>query len=864
MDFKNILQSLTSLSEATKETGKGRVHKAEPGGYGRKYDTDEEGDENAEKKPSSDEKRGRGRPKKGADDSGNVKKYDTDALGTAMGVGKAPKKPIGKTSVKHSLKDWIEHVGTSIINEEEQVTIAPAQQNTQVIKQGDKTLGTVTNPQLAQQIKQSLGKGEMSLASDEIDEDAMDEAVRGTVFGKQGYRAPQNQGERDTVAQTIKQNRAQNRADTRVTGYGNKVAPQRGVSSADTGGARGSAVNVDQSGQVGDFNPGIGNIDPRAQGYRGALNLGKTSQGKGIVGEKAPPGEKAERMVKHIKKGYSKDGKLTPKEKSIAFATAWKAHNKGKVEEESIVGQDVLSPKEKLAPHAGMGKGKLQQKLGQAGIIAKNIGRFLKGKPEIPTMEGVELSDGTILTEGDIKRRLNLFLDELVSGTGKFNINTAVELQDKALANRIIDRTLQHGAFKHLPGTMKGQLRDFALEEFGFTDYDQSLEEDDPVLPKLLQKRPVVAEPSAFAPTREVTPFTAGTPEKGNFLSGLRKSAPTLESEDMKDIQFESWENQLNGLLTEGLTVSSSTGQQGSPDSVTISATDSDAQELLNIVRKAGLGVFGGGEQAVSHDGHDSALMSVPGEEADGSGTEPETSPEVVGDGDDMLALIKKMSGISAQPTALVSVDSEEDSEDSEDYADEEDSEEDYSDEDDSEESEEEHDSEESDEDEVEEGNAFTGALAKAKSDGIQKGEKMSVGGKTYPVKEDDMEEGNAFTGKLKSTPKGGDFELDGKKYKDTSGLDEEALDQPATMEEETCNECGMNESQCGCSHMEESFANDVGGDAMAAAELLKLKSLLSMGNDLHREKQDQTVGNPTRVSVRESLNEWKKLSGIK
>ena len=168
---------------------------------------------------------------------------------------------------------------------------------------------------------------------DKFAEDAVDEAVRGTVFGKQGYRAPETQGERDMVAKTIKGNRAQNRADTRVTGYGSKVAPQRGVDSADTGSARGSAVNVDQTGQATDFEPGIGNIDPRAQGYRGALSLGKSSQGKGVVAEKAPPGAKAERMVKHIKKGYANDGKITPKEKSIAYATAWKAHNKNKLKE---------------------------------------------------------------------------------------------------------------------------------------------------------------------------------------------------------------------------------------------------------------------------------------------------------------------------------------------------------------------------------------------------------------------------------------------------------------------------------------------------------------------------------------------------
>jgi len=45
------------------------------------------------------------------------------------------------------------------------------------------------------------------------------------------------------------------------------------------------------------------------------------------IQEKAPPGAKFERMVKHIKKGYSEDG-LTDRERSIAYATAWKAKNK--------------------------------------------------------------------------------------------------------------------------------------------------------------------------------------------------------------------------------------------------------------------------------------------------------------------------------------------------------------------------------------------------------------------------------------------------------------------------------------------------------------------------------------------------------
>lgn len=53
----------------------------------------------------------------------------------------------------------------------------------------------------------------------------------------------------------------------------------------------------------------------------------------GTMYEKAPPGAKFERMVKHIKKGYSKDG-LTKKEKGIAYATAWKAKNKESLDED--------------------------------------------------------------------------------------------------------------------------------------------------------------------------------------------------------------------------------------------------------------------------------------------------------------------------------------------------------------------------------------------------------------------------------------------------------------------------------------------------------------------------------------------------
>jgi hypothetical protein len=53
-----------------------------------------------------------------------------------------------------------------------------------------------------------------------------------------------------------------------------------------------------------------------------------------VMPEVAPPGAKAERMVKGIKKSLSKDGQLSGKDKAIAYATTWKAKKAGKVEEE--------------------------------------------------------------------------------------------------------------------------------------------------------------------------------------------------------------------------------------------------------------------------------------------------------------------------------------------------------------------------------------------------------------------------------------------------------------------------------------------------------------------------------------------------
>jgi len=76
-------------------------------------------------------------------------------------------------------------------------------------------------------------------------------------------------------------------------------------------------------------------------------------------------------------------------------------------------------------------------------------------------------------------------------------------------------------------------------------------------------------------------------------------------------------------------------------------------------------------------------------------------------------------------------------------------------------------------------GEAGMKALQKAGREGASKSKMAAIRAKHDKMDEEETDEGNAFTAKLKATPKGGEFELDGKKYKDTSSLDEKKGSKP-------------------------------------------------------------------------------------
>jgi hypothetical protein len=193
---------------------------------------------------------------------------------------------------------------------------------------------------------------------------------------------------------------------------------------------------------------------------------------------------------------------------------------------------------------------------------------------------------------------------------------------------------------------------------------------------------------------------------KPGIMSDLRNLIP--EDDDPfgfgkpGDAQFESWDRELNNLLNEGLTVSFNSGQENTPDSVSINATEEDAGEMLALLKNSGLGVFGGSEEGASdseegdHTGDAGMLLSVNADDDGlGQGSEASPSPDVVDDADDMLSLIKRMAGGDTEETEIDS--SEESDEEAEEHDEESD---------DSEEHDEESDDSEDDEEKVDEGNA--------------------------------------------------------------------------------------------------------------------------------------------------------------
>ena len=186
------------------------------------------------------------------------------------------------------------------------------------------------------------------------------------------------------------------------------------------------------------------------------IEADRGEEGITMVPEKAPPGAKAERMVKGIKKSLSKDGNLSGKDKAIAYATTWKAHNQGKVEEESTdkkdqhaeragrrVAKDIEYDEKKKDGIHGKRRGSEDNKAEKAGRqVAKDIEYDEKHKkvkettsgsvasaPAKATTNAGGMSFGKGVYEGAISESYNKKLNSVLSEGMNISVNMNAEGQ---------------------------------------------------------------------------------------------------------------------------------------------------------------------------------------------------------------------------------------------------------------------------------------------------------------------------------------------------------------------------------------------------------------------------------------------------
>ena len=192
--------------------------------------------------------------------------------------------------------------------------------------------------------------------------------------------------------------------------------------------------------------------------------------------EVAPPSAKHERMIKHIKKGYAKDGKLTDKEKSIAYATAWKHYKKENLDLEIPSTPEAFSAGLMFRESLGKDSGML--------FIFKEAGEksFHMTNTTIPLDIAFINEDGIIESIKELKPldETHVFSDAKVLyaievNRGWFTENN-VQVGDKVLES-LKDELLGNARKKHADAEKK-KFKDFraqakAVKEKGIKFYDK-------------------------------------------------------------------------------------------------------------------------------------------------------------------------------------------------------------------------------------------------------------------------------------------------------------------------------------------------------------------------------------------------------
>ena len=657
MDFKSLLSQLDQLNEAKEKTKTGLKHTAEPGGYGRKDDEDDEGN----KVKSTAVKKGKGRPKKDADDSGETKKYDFSAFGVKSGKDvKLPKHDKKKTTVvkgksqshadnkkddgtgaeepkakKKGLKEYFDSLDKALNeNEISSNRIANMNKPNQEFHGKNPHFGRGTEVKSIGKTVDASGKPVSALATKVTPKFNKPGQVQRMSRGS--FNSPVEEAEQIQVKPASQMPKQPGQTSMQKPGQPQQVAGQ-------------PAQNTQVIAQ-GNKTLGTVNNPQLAQQIKQSIGKGEMTL--------MPDQMQEEDMGKHNNATTGFDAlvrKLTPKygaeaAKRIAGAQLKKIREADQPPNDSLMSpmSEARAKADDKAEKAGkkvtkdleydMGhKGKDDNKAERAGKkVAKDIEYDEKHKKTVKEAAKPDFLD--LDKDGNKKEPMKK------AATDKKKVKEGME--HKLKAARHVGKA--HALSKQGYNCNYDDMEESRHYHEGFKEGLDECYGQMPIQGYVGETSNEVADMASYgAHTPQIADegnaFTAAlkkTPQGSKFTLG-GKSFTDHSSIEESPFAFEAWDKELNAILegkdvTEGMTVSISKGQQGTPDSVSVSAQDSEADQLLSIIKQSGLGLFGGDDAGQPQGAQP---MTVDGGEG------PQAEIEVVDDHDDMLSLIRKMTG---------------------------------------------------------------------------------------------------------------------------------------------------------------------------------------------------------------------------
>ena len=300
--------------------------------------------------------------------------------------------------------------------------------------------------------------------------------------------------------------------------------------------------------------------------------------------EKAPPGDKYERMVKHIKQGYAKDGKLTPQEKSIAYATAWKKKN-ADMDEGILSGKDL--------PWQEPGDPTLTKTMTQD--YKKDIKdpgqRVLQRAKDMALELPVKEADLDEVSKGEYLKQQDAAAEKSGKDSFKaFGQDFSTKEIDETIAVLERMKALAGMPVKEESDAEKDDKAEKAAEKVAKdVEYDDKRDHDKTDA----EKRDEDAEEDGEEVKKDIE-YDDKKDSKEKDEDKDDKEEKVDESETSKSGYYgkgvyESYESQFQQMVAEDITVSTNQSSAGD-DTVTVTATQDDAHSLVELLKMAGMG----------------------------------------------------------------------------------------------------------------------------------------------------------------------------------------------------------------------------------------------------------------------------------